>query len=208
MITDMFPRIASRFSECIISHGDPDGVYLTFDDGPDPEYTPRLLDILDQYDCKATFFVTGMQAEKHTEILQRISKAGHTIGSHGYSHRSLWFENRNVIFAELSKTVEILSDLKGFNERLIRPPFGKFGRSLLTIVKELDLKIVLWSLSPGDYKPVEPSRLVELIVNRIKPGDIVLLHDKGNYAKRTIEAMPDILESIKDKGLIAKSLQR
>ncbi|MDP8240496.1 MAG: polysaccharide deacetylase family protein [Candidatus Hatepunaea meridiana] len=207
MITDIFPRNASRFSKYVISHGDPDGVYLTFDDGPDPEYTPRLLDILDQYDCKATFFVTGMQAEKHKEILRRISKARHTICNHFYSHRSLWFANRITVVSEFFQAMAVLYDFKTFNAYLIRPPFGKFGLQLLKIVQELDLKIVLWSLSPGDYKPVEPSQLVKRIVNRVKPGDIVLLHDKGNYAKRTIEAMPDILESIKDKGLIAKSLQ-
>ena len=116
-LTDLSLRLAARVFSRVIVRGEPGAVYLTFDDGPDPEITPRVLDILKEYDARATFFVTGSQVDRHPEIVRRIAAEGHTLGSHGYEHRSLIFARYRLIKEDLQKSIAVI------RRALAAPPF-------------------------------------------------------------------------------------
>ena len=207
MISDLLPRIASALFSNVISVGNPDGVYLTFDDGPDPIYTPRLLDLLAEHSCPASFFVTGLHAEEHPEIVKRIIDEGHSIGCHGYDHHSMLLAGRGRIHADIRRSVRTISDITGYSPQMYRPPYGMFGPSALSVTGKLEIKIILWSLSSGDYRPVTPARIVSNIVGRVNSGDIVLLHDRGTNVENMLTALPVVLEELRKKGLTPLALK-
>jgi len=206
MWSDIFPRIASALIPNVISRGDPDGIYLTFDDGPDPNYTLKLLSILDKYNCKATFFVSGTRAEQFPEIIKQTFEAGHTIASHGYDHRSLAWAGSRTVLDQINRSIGAISDAGLCNSRLFRPPYGRIGLPMASVVKSLNMQIVLWSLSAGDYRPIQPKLLIERITTKATPGDIILLHDSGEYVDNMLEALPVILETLLEKGMSFKAL--
>ncbi|NQT34090.1 polysaccharide deacetylase family protein [bacterium] len=207
MISDLLPRLASTVFSNIISSGEPDGVYLTFDDGPDPIFTPRLLDLLAEHSCPASFFVMGGHSVEHSDIVKRIIDEGHSIGCHGYDHRSTLFAGRSRILTDLSRSVRTISGIIGYSPQMYRPPYGRFGPSTLSVAGELRMRIILWSLSSGDYRLVSSERIVNNIVRRVKPGDFILLHDRGINVENMLTALPIVLEELSKKGLIPLSLK-
>ncbi len=206
MISDIFPRMAPLFFRNVVSRGDPAGIYLTFDDGPDPVFTPKILDLLEHYNCHATFFVTGRKAEKHPDIVRAANDAGHTIGSHGYTHRSFLFAGRHAVLDEINRSASVISDITGFDAGFFRPPHGLFKPSLPSLLKGLGMKLVLWSLSPADFVANPPTVLERRIVRRVRAGDIVLLHDGGKWVDNLLTALPRILERLTSRGLALKAL--
>jgi peptidoglycan/xylan/chitin deacetylase (PgdA/CDA1 family) len=189
----------------VIARGDPGGIYLTFDDGPDPDTTPRVLELLAKDNTPATFFVSGIQAEKHPDLVRAISAAGHGVASHGYHHRSLGWAGTGACREELQRSVTTISYILNqpppiHNSKflilnsLFRPPYGRFGPGVLKAAKELGLTIVLWSLSARDWKPASPRELADRIVTRVRPGDIILLHDRGRFAEAMLQALPEIIQ--------------
>ena len=183
--------------------------YLTFDDGPSRYVTPEILDILDSYNIKATFFVLGKQAEKNPDILKRIYEEGHSIGNHTYSHNySFIYKNVNNFLYELEKTEEVFKNILGedFETNLIRFPGGSFGTKkapFRSFVLEKGYNYIDWNSLNGDaeghYIPAEK------LVNRFKstfsnqPVLVILMHDID--AKRTtVEALPAIIDFLIEKG--------
>ncbi len=207
MISDIFPIIASRLFPGVISRGEPPGVYLTFDDGPHPQHTPKALDILERYECRATFFLTGQLAEKQPDIVRKIFESEHTIGSHGYDHSIMILKKERIIRDNIKHSIDVIADITGNSPRILRPPHGWFGRHLLLAARGLDLKVVLWSLSPADYLANPPTVLERRIVRRARPGDIILLHDGAKYADNMLTALPRVLEFISTTGLNASALK-
>ncbi len=206
MISDILPILASRLFPEITSRGEPPGVYLTFDDGPHPRHTPGFLEVLARYGCRATFFLTGRQAARHPDIVRTIADAGHRLGSHGYDHSPMIWRREGVIRENLKRSIGAIADITGESPRLFRPPHGWFGRSLRSAAGDLDLKIVLWSLSPADYVANPPTILERRIVRRVRPGDIVLLHDGAKYADNMLKALPHVLDFLSNRGLHAATL--
>jgi len=206
MIYDILPRIAGKIFLNVISKSDPDGVYLTFDDGPDPEITPQLLDELKRLDCLATFFITGSKAEKYISIVKQIHNAGHTIASHGYHHRSLALASQKNIRVDLKRSIEILSDITGHRPHLFRPPYGRIGPNLLKVVKELGLITVLWSVSAGDWHANQKEALIHRIIHHVKDGDIILLHDSGGNGT-TLSSISEIIKTFRMSGFILQTLK-
>ncbi len=207
MIGDFLPRLASAVFSNIISSGEPNGVYLTFDDGPDPIYTPRLLDLLAEHSCPASFFVLGHHSAEHPDIVKRIIAEGHSIGCHGYDHRSTLWAGRSWILADLSRSIRTIAGIIGYSPQMYRPPYGMFGPSTLSVAEELRMRIVLWSLSSGDFRSVSPERIVSNIVGRVKPGDIILLHDRGINVENMLTALPVVLNELSKNGLTPLSLK-
>ncbi len=197
---DLLPRLAGRLLPGVMSFGDSDAVYLTFDDGPDPAFTPRILDILERHASRGTFFVTGKVASTHPELTREILSRGHVVGSHDYLHRSLAGISRRGAEMELSRAVERLEEIIQREVRLFRPPFGRFNSVVLTMARRLDLTIVLWSLSLADWKSPEPAQLAQRFVRRARPGDIVLLHDSGHGTENLLTALPEMLHHLSGKG--------
>ena len=206
MMSDILPILASKVYSNVISRGEPPDVYLTFDDGPDPRFTPRLLEILEGYEAKATFFLTGKKAEKHPDIVKSILRADHTIGNHGYKHRSFFFRSRKDILEDVNRSTGVISDITGCSPKLFRPPHGHITPWFLSFARDLDLNVVLWSLNAGDYLATPPTIIERRVAWRARSSDIVLLHDGVKYADNTLMAIPRILESLRQRDLYTGAL--
>lgn len=152
---------------------------LTFDDGPHPEHTPKLLDILDTQNCKAIFYVQGDNAEKYPDIVREIVRRGHTIGNHTYSH---CYDNEGLIsyIKEINKCSVILKNILGFKPRLFRPPYGIMSIVSLLACYITGHKFMHMSLGGKEWNEFknEDSRVIsEYLVNNLKKGDVIVLHD-------------------------------
>jgi peptidoglycan-N-acetylglucosamine deacetylase len=156
---------------------DPSKIYLTFDDGPDPLQTPRILDILAEHKIKGTFFLIGEAVEKHPEILLRIRTEGHSIGSHSYYHSHAWKCNPWSSFKDFLKGHKAI-DQQHTPTNLWRPPYGKANLLTLTYVLINKLDLIYWTNDPQDYSPnLDQGQLTNRLLRSSKPGDIILLHD-------------------------------
>jgi peptidoglycan-N-acetylglucosamine deacetylase len=151
------------------------GMAITFDDGPNPEYTEQLLDLLKKYEVKATFFVVGSKVKKYPEIIKRMSNEGHTIGIHHFNHVSSWILSPFQLKNQLKQTERAIQECT--NEKVVfyRPPWGHFN--LFTLFLSKKYQIVMWSAIFGDWK-VQTS-LLEKLRKTTEPGSILLLHDCG-----------------------------
>lgn len=189
--------------------------YLTFDDGPSPNVTPLILDILQDYDIKATFFVIGNLSENYPEILLRIKEEGHFIGNHTYTHNYKYiYKNPSNFIEELERTEQSLSSILGDSiSKIVRFPGGSFGKKLQPFrqaVEEAGYLIVDWNVVSGDAEGnnVSPqkqlSRLQETVEN--KKEAIVLMHDSATK-QSTIEALPAIIDYLISQGYVFSTLQ-
>lgn len=167
-------------------------VALTFDDGPDPNHTPRLLDVLRALAIPATFFVIGERAERYPDLVRRIIAEGHALGGHSYYHSSPDQTPARQLMAEVARTCDVLDNLSGESTRLFRPPHGR-----LTVAKVLRLwqrgqSVVLWNVDPKDFA-CELAREVSsrLATRPLQGGDVVLMHDNVPYASEVIPALAD-----------------
>jgi peptidoglycan-N-acetylglucosamine deacetylase len=154
----------------LVVRGDRHGqaVHLTFDDGPHPEHTPRLLDALAAASATATFFVVGRDAEKHPDIVRRIAAEGHTVGHHSFTHGSPPRTSARTLMDEVRRTVELLRDILGYAPRLFRPPRGQLSSEKLVRLWLARQKVVLWNVDPRDFACASSADLA---------AAIVLLHD-------------------------------
>lgn len=176
-------------------------IHLTFDDGPHPETTPRILEALAAQACPATFFVVGQRAEQHPETVRAVLKGGHGLGIHGWTHHALMWRGYAQTAGEIRRAAETLESLTGRFPRWFRPPYGLFDLSVLRAASELRLRVVLWSVAAGDWKPLEPGELVRRVCRATKKGDIIVLHDAGRGATQVARALPDLIAALRARGL-------
>jgi peptidoglycan/xylan/chitin deacetylase (PgdA/CDA1 family) len=184
---------------------DPAKIAFTFDDGPDPIYTPILLDLLKKNEIKATFFVVGSKAEKHPELIQRMHQEGHLIGIHNYVHHSNWFMSPWKVRKGLEDTAAIIETITGVRPIYYRPPWGTLN--LFDFIKSDPYKMILWSIMAEDWRTSGGSEKIKQRLAGIKGGDIILLHDCGetpgaelDAPRNTINALKDVLKTVKTKG--------
>lgn len=177
-----------------------DGSYIamTFDDGPSPETTPKLLAILRERGIKATFFVLGTMAVKHPELLKQIADDGHEIGNHSWSHPQLTRISAAAADKQIADTSEIIFQATGKRPLYLRPPYGSMKPALRSHIEQtFGLSIVNWSVDPNDWKDRDSQKVYDAIMTQAKPGAIVLSHDI--YAT-TVAAMPRVLDDLAAKG--------
>jgi peptidoglycan/xylan/chitin deacetylase (PgdA/CDA1 family) len=184
---------------------DPAGyVALTYDDGPHPTYTPRLLDHLADYDAPATFFVLGSRANEHPDIVRREADDRHEVANHTYDHPNLLSLDDEQVWRQIRGTTEELNEA-GVDPVLFRPPYDARDERIDEIVEDEGLTTVLWSYrsdprdwdSPDDQgKPA--AEVCELVLKRVQAGDVILLHDK---LAGTVDATPCLVEGLRRKGL-------
>ncbi len=174
---------------------------LTFDDGPDPRFTPLILDALKERDCRATFFVIGKKAAANPEIMDRMAREGHEIGVHGWDHRHPWLMDPVTCAAQIKRALNAaLRHAPACVQPKYRPCWGFW--SLWVVAASSRYKRVMWSVSGDDWRRgASPGSVAAAVVGRIQGGDIVLLHDGGRYSGVTAKAMPAILEAMEAKGL-------
>jgi peptidoglycan-N-acetylglucosamine deacetylase len=181
-------------------------VALTFDDGPDPLYTPQVLQLLDVYQVKATFFLLGRQAEAYPDLVRQMKAKGHTLGNHSFSHPfNLSLMPREEIRREILRGQEALFRITGEYPALFRSPLGWVSEDLIAVCQELNLPIINGSVKASDVALPGVEYIVSAVVDYVKPGDIIILHDAGGFGfyknrSQTLEALPLILEKLRQQG--------
>lgn len=177
-------------------------VSLTFDDGPDPQYTPRILDILDRYQARATFFALGTQAEAYPDLLQAMVRRGHEVGTHGYRHVNLTRLKPESVAAELKRADDLITAATGRRPRDLRPPYGFVNQNVLDQAGKLGYRIVLWTdeHDPRDWTRPAAAEIARRSLERVEKGMILLLHDSGGNREQTVRALPLILERLQGQG--------
>jgi peptidoglycan/xylan/chitin deacetylase (PgdA/CDA1 family) len=187
------------------------GVVLTFDDGPDPEWTPRVLKELERKNAVATFFVIGKKAEQHPELVREMVERGHTVGLHSYAHDRLFsLRSERRVRADLKRGMKVLEGITGARPTYFRPPIGHTNPIVARVVDELDLTVVGWSASGLDgIGGADPQAVVRRIRRGLRDGAIVLMHDapeRGTHEPAGVKALPDVLAAVADKQLAVVAL--
>ena len=182
------------------------GVALTFDDGPHPEHTRAVLDLLDEYGAKATFFVLGVKGESNLELLAEIGRRGHDLAIHGYTHDRLFnMRNEKRIAHEVLETARLIEKTTGQKTRLFRPPLGFTSPRTTVVARELALDLIGYSARAYDGLDVTSGdRVAKRLAPGLVDGAIVLLHDaaeRGDRKPASVEALRPILEIMKERGL-------
>lgn len=216
LMTDGIARPSSSVLYPTISKGPADTrcVALTFDDGPDPEVTPAVLDALRNYDALATFFAIGRSIEQHRALAQRIVAEGHELASHSWQH-SRWqnFFGSKKLAVDLERTHRLIGEISGTSVMpLFRPPFGLKSPELARAAAPRQVRMIAWSLHSRDTRTRDPQRVADRVLQRIKPGDIVLLHDghdlPGRHRQVCREAVPLILRGLRQQQLQPVTVSR
>jgi len=187
--------------------GDPHHVALTFDDGPHPEATPRLLRLLDSAGVRATFFLLGSMLERYPEVGRAIVAGGHEIGVHGYEHRLLVTHSPRANAADLTRATTTITTLAGVPPRWWRPPYGVASTAALVTARRLGLTPVLWTCWGRDWTAsATPDSITRAVLRRLAGGGTILLHDSDHSAaprswEATLGALPAILTICRARGL-------
>lgn len=190
---------------------------LTFDDGPDPDFTPAVLDILARYDVRATFMAMGHNALKNKAILRRMLAEGHEIGGHGWTHLNLTETSLAKTKSEIDLGTKLIEEAAGTRVQVFRPPYGRFDQATAEILSESQRDLVVWSVTRGDLGWKNPRTIAGHVIGKTGPGDIIDLHDgigRGTFNKGTeierrlrarriteLEALPRIVEGISARGI-------
>ena len=179
-------------------------IALTFDDGPDKD-SDELLDLLDRYNVKATFFCTGRNASMYPKTLQRIIASGHTVGSHTFNHHNFFpLSGFKGVYAEVRGGAVAIHNLIGKNPLLFRPPYGVTNPVIARAVKACNLISIGWDIRSFDTTVKSSEIFLKKIIPRLKPGSILLLHDR---VRITREVLPVILQEIEKRGLVPVTLE-
>ncbi len=188
-------------------------VAFTFDDGPKPELSLPLLDLLDRFQVRATFFLVGQEAQSNIDMLLRLHTAGHELGNHTYTHRRLSALPTADIAAELAQTNRVIARVTGKPPRFFRPPGGQFNAKVLAVAASMDMVTVLWDVNAGDYAhdplrnflPDESRKgsgqlmsdqIRKAILQRVKPGSIILMHNGGAI----VAVLPSVIKQLRNLG--------
>ena len=175
-------------------------IAITFDDGPHPKNTEKILDVLDKYNVKSTFFIVGVNIKNYPSALTKIIEKGHEIGNHTYTHSILKSMTAEQITKELTDTEDALNGLYDYSLNLIRPPCGLYDNKLLGIAEDKGYKIVLWTIDTKDWAHTSVNDMVRDVIKNVKSGDIILFHDYISGKNNTPEALNIILPKLQEMG--------
>lgn len=166
------------------------GLYLTFDDGPHPEHTPRLLDLLARHDAKATFFLIGEQIDRHSALARRIVEEGHALGNHSFTHPQFETLAMDAQLDEIERTDRALASVSGHSRHGFRPPRGVLPLPLMLRFIRQRRRIAYWSYDSLDYSRRPAPELVDIIKRHpVRAGDIVLMHDDSTISFEMLESL-------------------
>lgn len=182
------------------------GVVLTFDDGPHPEHTLKVLDILEENNVRATFFVVGRKVRLFPEVVRQIAERGHGIGLHGYQHDRLFsWKTPKYVQEDIERTQNAIEEACGQRPTLFRPPIGHVSTRTAAGARKAGVTLVAWSAKGRDgLKRADPDRVLQRLVSGLTPGAILLLHDaaeRDDFTPVSIEVLPRLIEQIKSREL-------
>ena len=172
-------------------------IALTIDDGPHPEFTPKILKILDENGVKATFFVVGRMAENYPELVRAEEDAGHEIGNHTYDHLNLTELNNEDIATEIESCGDVIKSITGERPHLFRPPGGDYDRDVAIVSEALGYTMVLWSDDTGDWDSPGESRIDRHMLRNVSNGGVILIHDG---IPQTLDVLPRLIVDLKKRG--------
>ncbi|MFJ5775600.1 polysaccharide deacetylase family protein [Streptomyces sp. NPDC093094] len=173
---------------------------LTFDDGPDPRYTPEILDTLRDHDVRAMFFVCGEMASSHQDLLARMSDEGHVVGNHTWSHPLLTRLSRSRIREEMERTCEVIEEGYGDRPEWFRAPYGAWNRAVFQLGAELGMEPLAWTVDTLDWTSPGTRAITRRVENGAAPGVVVLSHDAGGDRSQSVKALRAYLPQLLDAG--------
>ena len=196
------PKIIRHlFPSLIWEIDDPEGVFLTFDDGPTPGITEWILAMLEKYDAKATFFVLGKNVEAYPDLFRRIVDAGHKVGNHTYSHQKGW----GTSLERYIEDVDFANDL--IHSELFRPPYARITPAQARALSQR-YKLVMWDVLSRDYsRSLSPRKCLKNVTKHLEPGAIVVFHDSEKSFRNMRYALPRTLDKIRKLGLKCKTIE-
>ncbi|GGH28017.1 polysaccharide deacetylase family protein [Sphingobacterium alkalisoli] len=175
-------------------------LYLTFDDGPVPEITPWILDVLDDFNIKASFFCVGENIEKHPEIFDRIIKNGHQVGNHTYNHLRGWDHNDDIYIENIMKCQRLTKS------HLFRPPYARAKKSQLSLLSD-QFELIYWDVLSGDFDlNLSPQNCLQNVLKHTKNGSIIVFHDNIKAIPRVQYALPKAIEHFLKRGFSFETL--
>lgn len=183
---------------------DENKVALTFDDGPDIRFTPQVLDVLREYQVKATFFVMGARAAEHADIVRRAYAEGHAIGNHTYWHPNLTEESLERVHWEVTATENVIEQILGFRPRLFRPPYGALNREIVELLGGMGNSVILWNVDSLDWTQPGANVIADNVLANTMPGSIILMHDGGHWTmdlSGTVDALRIMIPQIQQAGM-------
>ncbi len=177
-------------------------IALTFDDGPHPRYTMEILELLKQYDIRATFFFVGENVIYYPDTARAVAKAGHEIGNHTYTHicPDNQHDNSAQLRRELAECEDAIQRVTDTSPKLFRPPQGSWNDTLYALARERDYDIVLWNIDTLDWAHTPPEQILEHVLTQIQPGDIILMHDYHSNGCTTVDALKSIIPTLMARG--------
>lgn len=176
-------------------------IALTFDDGPWPNTTSQVLNVLKKHNVKATFFVVGKQVQKYPQVTKQITANGHAIGNHTWNHQYHQYSSA-AASSEIDRTAELVLKVTGIKTTLFRPPAGILTNGLVGYAHQKKYAVIMWSADSRDwrYRHTAPQGVINTVLKDAKPGGIILLHDGGGDRSTTIQALPQIITQLKKRG--------
>jgi peptidoglycan/xylan/chitin deacetylase (PgdA/CDA1 family) len=186
-------------------------VCLTFDDGPDPVYTPLILDLLAEQKIHATFFVVGESVQRYPQLLERVVAEGHAVGNHTFHHRHPWAISSQRARDEISQTTAIIRAITGEAPRWFRPPHGRLRKAMLEQSHAEQMRTVLWSRSIIDWGPLGTDTGIARRLQEVEAGDIVLMHDgqrQHNRPQLVAQQLPEAIQALTKRGIVPVTLDQ
>lgn len=210
-LTDIYPLLTGTYKNVLISDdlqakiekeqqeklNESKKIAITFDDGPGEEGTEEILQALDEYNAKATFFMLSQSAEKYPDLAKEVAEKGHEIANHSITHPDLKKVDENQATEEIEDSKETITEITGEEPTLFRPPYGSYTETVTDLTSESNQNIVLWSLDTRDWESLNAKQMYKNVVDNAQPGSIILMHDIHHA---TADAVPHILEDLSDEG--------
>lgn len=184
-------------------NGNTTKIALTFDDGPNPTYTPKVLDVLKNHNVPATFFVMGSRAERNPDIIRRIISEGHTLANHTWTHPDLRKLSKEQIISEIQRTEEVLFRITGRRTALVRPPYGGVSRDVIENLRDMNYKIINWDVDSVDWSSQDVDQILINTLPSVRDESILLFHDgggDGHSRKGTVDVLPELIFTLRMNG--------
>ncbi|WP_245238066.1 polysaccharide deacetylase family protein [Streptomyces roseochromogenus] len=181
-------------------HQGPRAIALTIDDGPNPEWTPQVLDILHRYAVTATFCQVGARVSAYPSLVRAVAAEGHLIANHTWTHADLAQASATTVRSQLERTSDTIEKVTGRRPTIFRAPYGAWSEPTLATCREMGMRLLDWSVDPHDWSRPGTSRIVERIMAHAHPGSIILEHDGGGDRSQTVAALRLVLPRLLDAG--------
>ncbi|MBP1157012.1 MULTISPECIES: polysaccharide deacetylase family protein [unclassified Paenibacillus] len=176
---------------------------LTFDDGPDDQWTPKVLDVLARFHVKATFFVVGSRCDRNPDMLRRIAREGHVIGNHSWNHPNMAKLSPEVIRSQIQRTDDVIRMVTGTTPFLLRPPYGALSDTIVEEAIKAKKKIILWNVDSLDWMQLNGKQVAANILAHTCPGSIILQHSAGGVGESlqgTVDALPGVIKALRTQS--------